>query len=103
VITKGIGQCRIDGVQIGEVGIQVDPSTASVLLSSKFAYVNTETQIRYGFGHKSVEWSEETTKRLVDLLESMGQDISRDMFGDGETVGSGSVEADSTTDGVPGF
>lgn len=99
--TKGSGACKIDGVQLGEVGVQVDPSTASALLSSRYALVNSVDGARFGSGTKATDWSEKTLQCLISLLNSMESDICVDVFG-GSTDG-GVVEQRDPTDGVPGF
>lgn len=95
------GNVVIDSVMVGEASIDAITNPNSITLSAKYAFMQAETGRKLGWSHKNL-WSEETNRKLLDLLDSMEADIVRDVFGE-EATGSVGVLASTTMDGVPGL
>lgn len=101
--TQADGQCKINGVQVAELSVQIDVASSSAMLYAKYALLNTTEGDRFGSGNKNVGWSEETQMQLLKLLKCMEQDICQDLFSGGATTDSSVTTGDGTIDGVPGF
>lgn len=97
-MTKAEGQCRINGVTIGE--LSADLLSASERVTAQYAYVNTDTGERFGRGHRNV-WSQETMDKFHELVAHMEKDICLDLFGQGTTITGVNPPQASTSDGVP--
>jgi hypothetical protein len=93
---KSNNKCKIDGVDIGEVSINLFGAAPSA--SVKYALINAESGVRYGAG-TCLDWSPEVTQKLDELLVAMERHICVHVFGDEPTV-SGAPTPDPTTDGV---
>lgn len=83
---KGSGQCRISGVEVGEM--QVDFFRPTPLLTAKYAFVDASSEmvpVRLGSNHRN-RWSEEVMKRLAHLREALEAEIVGDLFEGGVTT-----------------
>lgn len=100
-MTKSDGMCRIDGVSMGEVSINL--LGHSVEMSAKYALCNSETKDRFGAGNRNANWSADTIEKLRSLIDSMERDVCRDLFKEGATIGSVEDVVDTQQDGVPGL
>lgn len=100
---KADGPIRIDGVEVGEVTLNVLGSNS--VLSAKYALCNTDDGARFGAGNRNSNWSDETLGLVKALVESMERDICMDVFTEGVTTASvaSSSSSGSTSDGVPGL
>ena len=99
-MVKSGSTCKIDGVMVGEVELNLLGHTA--VMNAKYALVNSNTGDRMGLGHRNV-WSEATVLKVKEMIESMEKDICKDIFTGGATIGSVVEPIDDTTDGVPGL
>lgn len=103
---KADAASKIDAVDVGEVRIDLTHGNMHgqtfnmMTMSAKFALVVSETGVRVGAGTCS-SWSEETQKRVRDLIASMENDICRSVIGQAPSSGSGAVVDDPHSDGVP--
>ena len=100
-MTKSDGTCKIDGVTLGELSVNL--LGHSVEMSAKYALCNFESKDRFGAGNRNANWSADTMEKLKSLIDSMERDICRDLFSDGSTIGSVEDVVDNSTDGVPGL
>lgn len=100
-MTKSDGTCKIDGVTMGEVTINLLGHTVD--LSAKYALCNSATGDRFGAGNRNANWSADTLEKLRSLVDSMERDICKDVFADGATIGSIEDTVAAPTDGVPGL
>ena len=100
-MTKSDGTCKIDGVAMGEVSINL--LGHSIELGAKYALCNFETKERYGAGNRNTNWSADTIEKLRAFIDSMERDVCRDLFNDGATIGSVEDVVDTQQDGVPGL
>lgn len=100
-MTKSDGQCKIDGVTLGE--FQVNLLGHASAITAKYALCNIETEERFGSGSRNTNWSADTMEKLRALIASMEQDICRDVFAGGATIGSVEEVVEYATDGVPGL
>lgn len=97
-MTKASGPCRADGVEVLEV--TADYTTAVPRISAKYAYTESSSGERMGFGHRNQAWGSETLEAMEVLLRCMERDIVKTVFREGTTGGGGSA-SDTPTDGVP--
>jgi len=100
-MTKSDGTCKIDGVAMGEITINL--LSHSVELSAKYILCNFESQDRFGAGNRNKNWSADTIEKLRALTDSMERDVCKELFKDGATIGSVEEVADYQQDGVPGL
>ena len=100
-MTKSDGTCKIDGVVLGELSVNLLGHT--IELSTKYALCNFESKDRFGAGNRNTNWSADTMEKLKALIDSMERDICRDLFRDGATIGSVEDAVDYHQDGVPGL
>jgi hypothetical protein len=98
-VTKAEGQCKIDSVEVGELTF-VQLGSPTPVLSVKYAYSNSESGDRFGFGNRNTGWSEETLQALARLVELVERDVCSDVFHEGATTGSVLAPYD-TTGGIP--
>jgi hypothetical protein len=99
-VTKSEGRCKIDAVEVGELdfkGLGPQPPVLSV----RYAYANSRTGDRFGSSNRNQGWSEKTLGLLSQLVESIEQDVARDLFNDSATISSGDVGGFSPTDSIP--
>ncbi len=102
-MTKSEIPSLIDSVEIGEMKVALVSSEFRALtMEAKYALVISKSGVRLGAGTRQ-EWSDETKKRLRELLDSMELDICEDVFGQSPTTGSGGATDDPHGDGVPGL
>jgi len=97
-VTKASGPCRIDGVEVLEV--TADYTTAVPRISAKYAYTESASGERMGFGNRNQAWAAETLEAMETLLRCMERDIIGTVFREGTTDGGTSAQ-DTPTDGVP--
>ncbi len=90
------GKCRIDGVSIGEVTINL--LETQPVLTAKYALVNTALSTRFGAGTRG-HWSLETFQRLSQLIEAMERDCASDIFEDASTTILSGMESFQDTSG----
>jgi len=94
------GGIRIDSVRAGEVTIDaISDPTGVARLSGKMAYVDSVTGERLGYCNRTT-WSDETYAKLRELLESMEDDVLRQLFGDDASPSGLTLPLDPTG-GVP--
>lgn len=100
-MTRTDGKCKVDAIEVGELSY-IGIGSPTSLLSCKYAFANAETGQRFGAGNRNTDWSERTLGLLQSLLESMEQDILRDVFDEGVTT-SGGIESELVppADGIP--
>ena len=98
-MTKGEGACRIDAVEVLEVSL--DLTSGQPRLSAKYAYADSTSTERLGFGHRNQAWGAETLEAVESLLRSMEEDIAKLVFRAGPPADGGTPANDTTTDGVP--
>lgn len=94
------GSCRINAVHVGEATFNM--MGASPTLTAKYAMADSRTGSRFGAGNRN-QWSEQTMAKLLELAQSMEQDIVGELFNEGATTTSGVTPAPNATDGVPGL
>jgi hypothetical protein len=99
-MTKSEGICRIDSVTIGELSINL---LAGEVVTTKFAFCNSSTGVRYGAGSKYGDYSTETLEKMKAFLDSVEKDILTTLFSEGTTTSSVEAFSDSQPDGVPGL
>lgn len=98
-MTKSESQSKIDAVEAGELSLTLIGLPAPVL-SVKYAYANSESGTRFGYGNKNMDWSEETLQALAHLVELVERDICAAVFQPGATTGAVVVPFD-TAGGIP--
>lgn len=81
---RGNGAPRFNGVAVGE--IEVNLLGPSIHIKTTSAYTNVDTGERFGRLVKEGNWSDETMKRLLALLESLENDLCNDTFEGGSTT-----------------
>lgn len=99
-MTEGSGDCRIDGVDVGRLEVQLLGLPAPVM-SVTYALVNTKSGDKFGSGNRNTLWSDETYERLRALLESIEADVCGSVFEGGATAGGGVLATVDATDSVP--
>lgn len=100
-MTKSEGKCKVDGVAVLEVAVNLLGHTTS--LSAKYALSNSESGDRFGAGNRNANWSADTFEKLHALIDSMERDVCTDLFEGGATIGSVEEVVEDATDGVPGL
>lgn len=100
-MVKSDGLCKINGVTVGEVSINL--LGHGIVMSSKYALCNFESKDRFGAGNRNSNWSSDTMEKLSSLVDSMERDICRDLFSEGATIGSVEEVAEYPQDDVPGL
>lgn len=100
-MTKSDGSCKIDGVTMGEISVNLLGPAAE--LTAKYALCNFETKERFGAGNRNRGWSADTIEKLMALADSMERDVCRDLFGEGATIGSVEEPAQYPQDDVKGL
>lgn len=98
-MTKSEGKNRIDAVEVLEVSF--DFLTPVPRMTAKYAYMDSGSGDRLGFGNRNQAWSAETLSRLEGLVESMERDVVGSVFSGESTEGGVSGPLDPTSDGVP--
>lgn len=99
-MTKADGLSKIDAVEVGELSFTViGPPTP--VLAVKFAYANSATGDRFGYGNRNTGWSKETMDCLASLVGMVEADVCRQVFGDSATTSSVQQGDATTSDGVP--
>lgn len=78
-MTKSDQLARIDGVDVGEISVNLLGPTPSI--NVKYAYVNSTTGEKFGAGTR-LQWSDTTLAKLVELISAMEKDICVHVFGD---------------------
>jgi hypothetical protein len=100
VSTTSTGKCKIDGVAVGDVTIDMfAPQGPS--LAARFAYVSASSGERMGSSNRNQGWGPETMDKLQELIACMERDICGDVFFEGTTMGGVSPAVETPTDGVP--
>lgn len=98
-MTKGDGDCQINGVEVGEINVDFFQPTTSV--SAKYAFVNVGTGQRLGSSYRTV-WSPAVLQKLEELRVLMEQEVCKNLFSGGSTSGGGPTrETPPDDDGVP--
>jgi hypothetical protein len=85
-VTKGEGDCRITGVEVGE--IHIDFFTPQPTVSAKYAHVNVDSGQRLGSSYSNT-WSLAVMQKLEELRALMEQEVCNNLFAGGSTSGGG--------------
>ena len=78
------GLCRIAGIQVGEVDLNLIRSDLPQMVV-KFALVRAD-DVTAGFFHKRDNWSAVTHQLLIQFVDSLEQDGLADLFQGGNVV-----------------
>ena len=100
--TSSDGVCRIDGVLLGELKLNLLVEQRAVL-EAVYALVNTKTGSRYGRGTRNANWSAETLAKVSELVQAIERDILSDVFEGGTTSPGGEADSAYTSDGIQGL
>lgn len=92
------GKCRIDGIQIGEIALNLLGPSPS--MTAKYALCGASTGSRFGAGTR-YSWGEATLSKLRELVEMMEMEISADVFEGGSTTTGGVTDSTPQVDDVP--
>lgn len=101
-MTKSEGTCRIDAVRVVELTLATRVTLPGAGVEAKFVLMNAKTGDRFGAGTFST-WSEATTAKFNELMQSMEQDICSSVFDGSPTTNSGQSDPPQLEDGVPGL
>jgi hypothetical protein len=89
---------KIDSVFVGEIAANL---LGANRLEATYGFMNSSTGDRMGSGHCSL-WSEETMKKLLELVDAMEKDLCQNLFDDpGHTTASGDASTDTTSGEIP--
>lgn len=104
-MTRFGGQCRLIGIDIGEIAVDffgpnVIPGEGR--LAAKFAFISEDSS-RMGSGNRNSNWSPETLEKLRELVAHMESDICSDLADAGASTDSGGSTDLYHPDGVPGL
>lgn len=78
-MTKSDERAKFNAVDLGEITINLLSAHPSV--SAKYAFMNTDTGVRYGAGTR-MEWGPTVVEKLQELFNAMEQEICVHVFGD---------------------
>jgi len=101
-MTKSGGRSVIDAIEIGEVDARII-GVPSLVVSVKYALVQSSTGSRFGAGNMNVGWSAETLRKFQEFVAAAEADICANVFEDGPTTAGGEVNHLDTMDGIPGL
>lgn len=73
------GKCRIDSVEACEIAIDALISM-NTKLSVKYAYRDSVSDRRVGYGNKNKEWGPETLAKLQEFLDAVEQELLEETF-----------------------
>ena len=97
----------IDTVEVIDITVHLVGPKESVLpgaqLQAKYNLVASSTGMRLGQATASIEWSEETQKRLRSFMESIESDLCERVFGLAPSIDGGGATDDHNGDGVQGL
>ena len=99
---KSEGKIRIDAVKVVELSLGTILSSPGAGVQVKFVLMNSVTGDRFGSGTFNT-WSEETTAKLNEAIQSMEKDICSAVFEEGVTTNSVQPETGTLEDEVPGL
>lgn len=94
------GACKIDMVEVVEITFKARNGLPGANVQAVFALSNSKTGDRYGSGSLNT-WSEETSRKLNEAIESMERDIASLLFEGAPTTDSVSPKAHTQDTEVP--
>jgi hypothetical protein len=74
---KGLGPCKIDAVDIGEVSVNLLGSNPTVMV--KYALTDSKAGTRHGAGTRLV-WGDDVLQKLDELLDCMEAELCQELF-----------------------
>lgn len=86
------GTCKIDMVEVVEITFKSRNGLPGANVQAVFALSNSKTGDRYGSGSFNT-WSEETSRKMNEAIQSMEKDIASLLFEDASTTDSVSPNA----------